>query len=106
MSGRGDAGFPGGPPAEAARGGAGARARRPGRHGTAGDVAGCGKLYKARSRLYRSQNLEVNMRLKALAEIYTMHSFAPFLESRIENWGKRAWPKQPRKRRKGENERP
>ena len=38
--------------------------------------AGCGKLYRARSRLYRSQILQVNMRLKALAEIYTMHSFA------------------------------
>ena len=37
-----------------------------------------GKLYKARSRLYRSQILQVNMRLKALAEIYTMHSFVPF----------------------------
>ena len=35
-----------------------------------------GKLYKARSRLYRSQTLQVNLRLKALAEIYTMHSFA------------------------------
>ena len=35
-----------------------------------------GKLYRARSRLYRSQNLQVNMRLRALAEIYTMHSFA------------------------------
>ena len=35
-----------------------------------------GKLYKARSRLYRSHILQVNMRLKALAEIYTMHSFA------------------------------
>ena len=32
-----------------------------------------------------------------------MHSFASFLESIIENWGKRTWPKQPRK---GENERP
>ena len=30
----------------------------------------------ARSRLYRSQILQVNMRWKALAEIYTMHSFA------------------------------
>ena len=30
-----------------------------------------------RSRLYRSQILQVNMRLKALAKIYTMHSFAP-----------------------------
>ena len=41
-----------------------------------------GKLYRARSRLYRSQILQVNMRWnmrwKALAEIYTMHSFAPF----------------------------
>ena len=35
-----------------------------------------GKLDRARSRLYRSQILQVNMRLKALAEIYTMHSFA------------------------------
>ena len=26
---------------------------------------------------------------KTLAEIYTMHSFAPFLESIIENWGKK-----------------
>ena len=37
-----------------------------------------GKLYKARSRLYRSQILQQNMRWKALAEIYTMHSFVPF----------------------------
>ena len=37
-----------------------------------------GKLYRARSRLYRGQILQVNMRLKALAEIYAMHSFAPF----------------------------
>ena len=35
-----------------------------------------GKLYRARSRLYRSQILQVNLRWKALAEIYTMHSFA------------------------------
>ena len=35
-----------------------------------------GKLYKARSRLYRSKFLQVNTRWKALAEIYTMHSFA------------------------------
>ena len=34
-------------------------------------------LRRARSRRYRSQILQVNMRLKALAEIYTMHSFAP-----------------------------
>ena len=32
--------------------------------------------YRARFLLYRSQNLQENMRLKALAEIYTMHSFA------------------------------
>ena len=37
---------------------------------------GCGKLYKARSRLYRNEILQVNMRLKALVEIYTMHCFA------------------------------
>ena len=35
-----------------------------------------GKLWRARSRLYRNQILQENMRLKALAEIYTMHSFA------------------------------
>ena len=34
------------------------------------------KLDRARSRLYRSEILQENMRLKALAEIYTMHSFA------------------------------
>ena len=34
------------------------------------------KLDRTRSRLYRSQILQVTMRLKALAEIYTMHSFA------------------------------
>ena len=33
-------------------------------------------LRRARSRLYRSQFLQENMRLKALAEISTMHSFA------------------------------
>ena len=37
-----------------------------------------GKLYRARSRLYRRRFLQVNTRWKALAEIYTMHSFAPF----------------------------
>ena len=36
------------------------------------------KLNRARSQLYRSQILQENMRWKALAEIYTMHSFAPF----------------------------
>ena len=34
--------------------------------------------FRARSRLYRSQILQVNTRWKALVEIYTMHSFAPF----------------------------
>ena len=34
------------------------------------------KLWKARSRLYRRRFLQVNTRWKA--EIYTMHSFAPF----------------------------
>ena len=37
---------------------------------------GAGNLDRARSRLYRSQVLQENMRLKALAEIYTMHSSA------------------------------
>ena len=32
----------------------------------------------ARFRLYRSQILQVNTCWKAVAEIYTMHSFAPF----------------------------
>ena len=36
------------------------------------------KIKTVRSRLYRSQILQVNIRWKALAEIYTMHSFAPF----------------------------
>ena len=42
-----------------------------------------GNLYKARSRLYRSQILQVNIRWKALAEIYTMHSFAPLSNLKI-----------------------
>ena len=36
------------------------------------------KLRGAHSRLYRRRFLQVNTRWKALAEIYTMHSFAPF----------------------------
>ena len=36
------------------------------------------ELIKAKFRLYRSQLLQVNTSRKALAEIYTMHSFAPF----------------------------
>ena len=35
-----------------------------------------GKLQRARSRLYRSQLLQVNMRSKVLTQIYTKHSFA------------------------------
>ena len=41
------------------------------------------ELIRARSRLYRSQILQVNTRWKALAEIYTMHSFAPFSNRKI-----------------------
>ena len=52
-------------------------------------TARSGKLHRARSRLYRSQILQVNTRWKALAEIYKMHSFAQLLESKIENWGKK-----------------
>ena len=51
---------------------AGLRADAPGALRTARSV----KLYGARSRLYRNEILQVNMRLKALAEIYTNHSFA------------------------------
>ena len=36
----------------------------------------CKELVGARFQLYRSQILQVNMRWKALAEIYTMHAFA------------------------------
>ena len=36
------------------------------------------ELVRARPRLYRSPILQVNTRWTALAEIYTMHSFAPF----------------------------
>ena len=39
-------------------------------------TARSGKLDRARSPLYRSQIWQANMRLKALAEIYTMHYFA------------------------------
>ena len=41
------------------------------------------KLDKARSLRYRSQFLQENMRWKALAEIYTMHSFAPFSKRNV-----------------------
>ena len=46
-----------------------------------GDREGSGKLDWARSRLYRGQILQENMRLKAFADIYTMHSFAQLLKS-------------------------
>ena len=36
------------------------------------------KLHEARSRLYLNQILQVNTHVKALGEIYTIHSFAPF----------------------------
>ena len=38
------------------------------------------KLGGARSRLYRRRFLQVNTRWKALVEIYTMHSSAPFFK--------------------------
>ena len=41
------------------------------------------KIKGARSRLYRNVFLQVNTRWKALAEIYTMHSFAPFFNLEI-----------------------
>ena len=34
------------------------------------------ELYRARSRLYRNEILQENTRWRALAEIFTMHSFA------------------------------
>ena len=58
-----------------------------------------GKLCKALSRLYRSQILQVNTCWKALAEIYTMLSFAPLLESINENWGKKGLAKTTPKRK-------
>ena len=42
-----------------------------------------GKPWRARSLLYRSHILQANTRWKALAEIYTMHSFAPFSKLKI-----------------------
>ena len=41
------------------------------------------EVQTARYRLYRSQILQQNMRWKALAEIYTMHSFAPVYKLNI-----------------------
>ena len=60
-------------------------------------TARSGKLYRARSRLCRSQILQVSMRLKALTEIYTMHSFAQlcnlnfFCQNLPENCQKFSW---------------
>ena len=49
-----------------------------------------GKFYRARSRFHRNEILLENMRLKALAEIYTMHSFAQRcnLNFLFKNWQK------------------
>ena len=53
------------------------------------------KLSMARSLLYRRQILQENVRWKALTEIYTMHSFAPFwnrIPKNEENrGGERSW---------------
>ena len=53
------------------------------------------ELQTARYRLYRSQILQQNMRWKALAEIYTMHSFAPgwnrIPKNEENHGGKRSW---------------
>ena len=64
------------------------------------------ELFRARSRLYRSQILQVNTRWKALVEIYTMHSFAPFwnrIPKTRKNMGrKKPGPYNPRKTWPGE----
>ena len=38
------------------------------------------ELHRARSRLYRSRFLQTNMRLKALAEIHSIHTFAQLFD--------------------------
>ena len=43
-------------------------------------------FWRTRSRLYQNEIFQESMRLKTLDEIYIMHSFAPFLESIIENF--------------------
>ena len=91
--------------------GSGAGAKVGGGSSTSGDASALSKLNSwrllklikiksARSRLYRSQILQVNTRWKALAEIYTMHSFAPLWNPQSKNGEKRTWPKQPRKEEK------
>ena len=44
------------------------------------------------TRLYRSQIVQLNTRWKALAEIYTMHFFAPFWNPYAKTGEKGAWP--------------
>ena len=58
--------------------------RTPGHTSGRKNARRAGKLYMARSRLYRSRFLQVNTstRLKTLAEIYVKHSFAQ-LESKL-----------------------
>ena len=53
-----------------------------------------GKLYRARSRLYRSRSLQANTHLTALAEIYKMHSFYTDLKSYVCQQIARILPKQ------------
>ena len=64
-------------PAGGGRRAAGPRAaeRPPGR---GRDGLALGGAAVARSRLYRNEILQVNMRWTALAQIYKMHSFEPF----------------------------
>ena len=65
-------------------------------HGRAFDDGG-GDLQRARSRLDRNQFLRVNMRLKALAEVYTKHSVAPFWNPLAKNGEKRPGQNNPEK---------
>ena len=69
-----------GPPPLAVRSARPGTARLPSSFRSRGTLGICtrraGKLYKARSRLYRSQLLQVNTRWKAIAEIFIMHFFA------------------------------
>ena len=58
------------------------------------------ELFRTRSRLYRSQILQVNTRWKALVEIYTMHSFAPFWNPLAKNGGKGPGQNNPEKEEK------
>ena len=51
-------------------------------------AVGIGTVLTARSRLYRNEFLQENMHLKALAEIYTMHSFAQLCNLICQNFPK------------------